>query len=45
VAAARSLKFAGVQGYVGVHQNTVDYAARRKRSHRLLQPLMRVAIS
>ncbi len=38
---ADGLEYAGVQGYVGTHQNTVDYDARRRRSHELLQPLVR----
>ncbi|MBM3948894.1 MAG: DSD1 family PLP-dependent enzyme [SAR202 cluster bacterium] len=36
------LEFAGLQGYVGNHQNTVDYDARCKRGRDLLQPLVRV---
>ena len=36
------LEYAGVQGYVGRHQNTVDYDVRRMRSRELLQPLVRV---
>lgn len=33
------LRYAGVQGYVGNHQTTLDYEARRKRSEQLLEPL------
>ena len=43
VAEADGLEYAGIQGYVGKHQNTVDYGLRRTRSHELLQPLVRVA--
>ena len=39
--AAAHLVYAGVQGYVGDHQNTVDYDLRRARSRELLQPLVR----
>jgi D-serine deaminase-like pyridoxal phosphate-dependent protein len=39
---APGLDYAGLQGYVGNHQNTVDYEERRARSHELLQPLVRV---
>jgi 3-hydroxy-D-aspartate aldolase len=42
VAEADGLDYAGVQGYVGDHQNTVDYDLRRSRSRELLQPLVRV---
>jgi D-serine deaminase-like pyridoxal phosphate-dependent protein len=35
------LRYAGVQGYVGGHQTTKDYEARRKRSEQLLEPLRR----
>ena len=37
---ADGLDYAGLQGYVGDHQNTVDYDARRARSHELLAPLV-----
>jgi D-serine deaminase-like pyridoxal phosphate-dependent protein len=36
------LEYAGVQGYAGGHQNTVDYDVRRTRSFEALQPLVRV---
>jgi 3-hydroxy-D-aspartate aldolase len=39
VADADGLEYAGLQGYVGDHQNMPDYAGRRARSHALLQPL------
>jgi 3-hydroxy-D-aspartate aldolase len=39
VADADGLEYAGLQGYVGDHQNMPDYDARRARSHALLQPL------
>jgi D-serine deaminase-like pyridoxal phosphate-dependent protein len=42
VAEAEGLEFGGLQGYVGDHQNTVDYDRRRARSHELLQPLARL---
>jgi D-serine deaminase-like pyridoxal phosphate-dependent protein len=42
VAEAGGLDYAGVQGYVGNHQNTPGYDERRTRSHELLQPLVRV---
>ncbi len=42
VAEADSLEYAGVQGYAGGHQNTVDYDLRVKRNTEALQPLMRV---
>ena len=42
VAEADGLAYAGVQGYVGDHQNTVDYDLRRARSRELLEPLVRV---
>jgi 3-hydroxy-D-aspartate aldolase len=42
IAYAENLEYAGVQGYVGDHQNTVDYDLRRMRSRELLQPLVRV---
>jgi D-serine deaminase-like pyridoxal phosphate-dependent protein len=41
-AGTEGLAYAGVQGYVGGHQNTSDYDERRRRSHELLQPLVRV---
>jgi len=43
VVEADGLEYAGLQGYVGKHQNTVDYGLRRTRSHELLQPLVRAA--
>jgi D-serine deaminase-like pyridoxal phosphate-dependent protein len=42
VAESDGLEYIGVQGYVGNHQNTVDYDVRRARSFKLLQPLVRV---
>jgi D-serine deaminase-like pyridoxal phosphate-dependent protein len=42
VAEADGLDYAGLQGYVGDHQNTVGYDERRARSRELLQPLVRV---
>jgi 3-hydroxy-D-aspartate aldolase len=36
------LEYAGVHAYVGNHQNTVSYQARRERSRALLEPLGRV---
>ena len=42
VAEADGLDYAGVQGYAGHHQSTVDYDVRRTRSFELLQPLVRV---
>jgi 3-hydroxy-D-aspartate aldolase len=42
VAEADGLEYAGVQGYVGKHQSTVDYDDRRGRSRELLEPLVRV---
>jgi len=36
------LGYAGVQGYVGGHQNIPGYEERRRRSRELLQPLVRV---
>jgi D-serine deaminase-like pyridoxal phosphate-dependent protein len=42
IADAANLEYAGVQGYVGDHQNTVDYDLRRARSRELLEPLVRV---
>jgi len=42
VAEVAGLEYAGVQGYVGDHQNIVDYDARRTRSRELLAPLVRV---
>ena len=42
VADADGLEYAGVQGYAGGHQNTVDYDLRRTRSFEALQPLVRV---
>jgi D-serine deaminase-like pyridoxal phosphate-dependent protein len=40
VAETDGLQYAGVQAYVGDHQNTVDYQARRARSRELLAPLV-----
>jgi D-serine deaminase-like pyridoxal phosphate-dependent protein len=40
VADTGGLTYAGVQAYVGDHQNMVDYDARRARSHELLAPLV-----
>jgi 3-hydroxy-D-aspartate aldolase len=40
VADTEGLAYAGVQAYVGDHQNTPDYDARRLRSHELLAPLV-----
>jgi D-serine deaminase-like pyridoxal phosphate-dependent protein len=42
VAGSDGLEYAGLQGYVGDHQNTVDYELRRARSRELLQPLVRL---
>jgi D-serine deaminase-like pyridoxal phosphate-dependent protein len=42
IADAANLDYAGVQGYVGDHQNTVAYDVRRARSRELLEPLVRV---
>jgi D-serine deaminase-like pyridoxal phosphate-dependent protein len=42
VAEAEGLEYAGLQGYVGDHQNTIDYDLRRSRSRELLQPLVRI---
>ena len=42
IADAANLEYAGVQGYVGDHQNTVDYDLRRARSRELLEPLVRI---
>jgi 3-hydroxy-D-aspartate aldolase len=42
VAESSGLEYAGLQGYVGDHQNTVDYDLRRTRSRELLQPLVGV---
>ena len=42
IAESDGLDYAGLQGYVGDHQNTVAYDARRERSHELLQPLVRL---
>jgi 3-hydroxy-D-aspartate aldolase len=40
VADTDGLEYAGVQAYVGDHQNIVDYDTRRARSRELLQPLV-----
>ena len=40
VADTDGLTYAGIQAYVGDHQNTPDYDARRLRSHELLAPLV-----
>lgn len=40
VADTDGLHYAGVQAYVGDHQNIVDYDARRARSRELLAPLV-----
>jgi 3-hydroxy-D-aspartate aldolase len=40
VADTDGLTYAGVQAYVGDHQNMPDYDARRARSHELLAPLV-----
>ena len=42
IADADGLEYAGLQGYVGDHQNTVDYELRRARSRELLEPLVRL---
>ena len=42
VAESDGLEYAGLQGYVGDHQNTVDYDLRRSRSRELLEPLVRI---
>ncbi len=42
IADCDALRYAGVQGYVGNHQNTVDYDERRARSHELLRPLVEI---
>ena len=42
VAESDGLEYAGLQGYVGDHQNTVDYERRRARSRELLEPLVRL---
>jgi D-serine deaminase-like pyridoxal phosphate-dependent protein len=39
IAASDAVEYAGVQGYVGNHQNTVDYDVRRRLSRELLAPL------
>ena len=43
IAESDGLEFGGLQGYVGDHQNTVDYDRRRALSRELLQPLVRLA--
>jgi 3-hydroxy-D-aspartate aldolase len=40
VADTEGLTYAGIQAYVGDHQNMPDYDARRARSHKLLAPLV-----
>jgi 3-hydroxy-D-aspartate aldolase len=40
VAETDGLQYAGVQAYVGDHQNIVDYDTRRARSRELLEPLV-----
>jgi 3-hydroxy-D-aspartate aldolase len=35
------LEYVGIQGYVGDHQSVTDYAERKRRSERLLEPLRR----
>jgi 3-hydroxy-D-aspartate aldolase len=40
VAETDGLQYAGVQAYVGDHQNLVDYDTRRARSRELLEPLV-----
>jgi 3-hydroxy-D-aspartate aldolase len=40
VAESDGLEYAGVQAYVGDHQNLVDYDTRRARSRELLEPLV-----
>ena len=40
VAETDGLQYAGVQAYVGDHQNIVEYDTRRARSHELLEPLV-----
>jgi 3-hydroxy-D-aspartate aldolase len=42
IAETDGLEFGGLQGYVGDHQNTVDYNRRRALSRQLLQPLVRL---
>jgi len=42
IADTANLEYAGVQGYVGDHQNTVAYDLRRARSSELLEPLVRI---
>jgi 3-hydroxy-D-aspartate aldolase len=42
IAESDGLEYAGLQGYVGDHQNTVDYDRRRELSHELLGPLVRL---
>ena len=39
ISASDAVTYAGVQGYVGNHQNTVDYDTRRTMSRELLAPL------
>jgi D-serine deaminase-like pyridoxal phosphate-dependent protein len=40
IASSDAVAYAGVQGYVGNHQNTVDYDQRRRMSRELLAPLV-----
>ena len=42
VAEEDGLVYAGIQGYVGDHQNIVGYDVRRRLSHELLEPLVRI---
>ena len=39
IASSNAVTYEGVQGYVGNHQNTVDYDTRRTMSRELLAPL------
>ena len=39
IASSNAVTYEGVQGYVGNHQNTVDYDRRRTMSRQLLAPL------
>ena len=42
IASSDAVAYAGVQGYVGNHQNTVDYDERRPMSRELLAPLVQL---
>ena len=42
IASSDEVAYAGVQGYVGNHQNTVDYDERRRMSRELLAPLVQL---